>query len=118
MAGLRCSFCGKTEAEVTSLIAGPGVYICDECVTLCTEVLAAAGRPPSPPIPEVPAWERMSDDEMLALVSRIASSRAQAEASLRQWVERLRGRGVTWNRIGTALGMTRQSAWERFADEQ
>ena len=37
---LRCSFCGKTQKEVRKLIAGPGVYICDECVTLCGEIIA------------------------------------------------------------------------------
>ncbi len=38
---LRCSFCGKTEKQVHKLIAGPnGVYICDECVDLCDEILA------------------------------------------------------------------------------
>ncbi len=36
---LRCSFCGKTQKEVRKLIAGPGVYICDECVTLCNEII-------------------------------------------------------------------------------
>ncbi|MCS7241678.1 ATP-dependent Clp protease ATP-binding subunit ClpX [Candidatus Caldatribacterium sp.] len=36
---LRCSFCGKTQQEVRKLIAGPGVYICDECVELCNEIL-------------------------------------------------------------------------------
>src|SRR6266852_1291998 len=34
-----CSFCGKSHAEVRKLIAGPGVYICDNCVTLCKQVL-------------------------------------------------------------------------------
>ena len=34
-----CSFCGKTAAEVRKLIAGPGVYICDNCITLCKSVL-------------------------------------------------------------------------------
>ncbi len=37
---LHCSFCGKTEEEVERLIAGPGVYICNECVMLCDEMLA------------------------------------------------------------------------------
>lgn len=36
---LRCSFCGKTQDEVQKLIAGPGVYICDECVELCSDML-------------------------------------------------------------------------------
>ena len=36
---LKCSFCGHTQKQVRKLIAGPGVYICDECVTLCVEIL-------------------------------------------------------------------------------
>ena len=40
----RCSFCGKAHAEVGRLIAGPdGVYICDECVTLCNEIIKREG---------------------------------------------------------------------------
>ena len=34
-----CSFCGKSHAEVRKLIAGPGVYICDSCVTVCKNIL-------------------------------------------------------------------------------
>jgi ATP-dependent Clp protease ATP-binding subunit ClpX len=37
--GLRCSFCGKSQEEVRKLIAGPDVYICDECISLCNEIL-------------------------------------------------------------------------------
>ena len=36
---LRCSFCGKTQKQVKKLIAGPGVYICDECIDLCNEII-------------------------------------------------------------------------------
>ena len=36
---LKCSFCGKTQKQVAQLIAGPGVYICDECVELCNEII-------------------------------------------------------------------------------
>lgn len=36
---LYCSFCGKSQHEVRKLIAGPSVYICDECVTLCTDII-------------------------------------------------------------------------------
>jgi ClpX C4-type zinc finger protein len=35
----RCSFCGKEEPQVRRIVAGPGVYICNECVYLCVEVL-------------------------------------------------------------------------------
>lgn len=36
---LKCSFCGKTQAQVRKLIAGPGVYICDQCIELCSEII-------------------------------------------------------------------------------
>ncbi|EKD05810.1 MULTISPECIES: ATP-dependent protease ATP-binding subunit ClpX [Limnospira] len=50
---LRCSFCGKSQEQVRKLIAGPGVYICDECVELCNEILEEefserAGNKPQP----------------------------------------------------------------------
>ena len=38
-AHLKCSFCGKSQDQVRKLIAGPGVYICDECIDLCNEIL-------------------------------------------------------------------------------
>lgn len=43
----KCSFCGKSQEMVRKLIAGPGVYICDECVELCTEIVEEElGRKP------------------------------------------------------------------------
>jgi ATP-dependent Clp protease ATP-binding subunit ClpX len=52
---LRCSFCGKSQNEVRKLIAGPTVYICNECIDICIEIIsddaqqeAAAARPPLP----------------------------------------------------------------------
>ena len=43
-ADLACSFCGKSQKQVRKLIAGPGVYICDECVDLCNEIVAEAAE--------------------------------------------------------------------------
>ncbi|MDR1701293.1 MAG: ATP-dependent Clp protease ATP-binding subunit ClpX, partial [Sporomusaceae bacterium] len=37
---LKCSFCGKLQEQVRKLVAGPGVYICDECIELCNEIVA------------------------------------------------------------------------------
>jgi ATP-dependent Clp protease ATP-binding subunit ClpX len=39
-AALTCSFCGKHQRQVNKLIAGPDVYICNECVDLCVEIIA------------------------------------------------------------------------------
>lgn len=52
---LKCSFCGKSQEQVRKLIAGPGVYICDECVDLCNEILDEelldSGSPAPQPVP-------------------------------------------------------------------
>jgi ATP-dependent Clp protease ATP-binding subunit ClpX len=37
---VKCSFCGKSQKQVKKLIAGPGVYICDECIELCNDIIA------------------------------------------------------------------------------
>jgi hypothetical protein len=111
-AELRCSFCGKPHTEVGKLVAGPGVYICDECVNLCVGIMAEATHAEPPSLPE---WATLSDDELLQRIPFIASSAANIEAGLRDRVLELRDRGVSWARIGAALGMTRQSAWERFS---
>jgi ATP-dependent Clp protease ATP-binding subunit ClpX len=42
---LRCSFCGKAKGEVGKVIAGPGVYICNECVDLCKEIIEKEPTP-------------------------------------------------------------------------
>ncbi len=111
----HCSFCAKEAAQVSRMVAGAGVFICNECVALCNEILAAEG--PRREQPSIPSWHSMSDDDMLSHLPRIAAVARQVEGDMRVWVQRLRGRGVTWMRIGEALGMTRQSAWERFSGE-
>ena len=45
----RCSFCGKRKGQCDKLIAGPGVYICNECVVLCDDILTSEGPPPRRP---------------------------------------------------------------------
>jgi ClpX C4-type zinc finger len=113
---LRCSFCTKPSSQVEKLIAGPGVNICNGCVGRCADVLAAEQQKPSQPGTQQPAWdETMTDEQILDALPRID---AQAEASLQRLVTILRERRVTWARIGTALQITRQSAWERFSGEE
>src|ERR1700738_1852990 len=41
---LYCSFCGKSQHEVKKLIAGPSVYICDECIDLCNDIIREEGQ--------------------------------------------------------------------------
>jgi hypothetical protein len=112
-----CSFCGKAAKDVRKLIAGPGVYICDGCVQECVSILEGpdenAGKDP-----QIPHWENLTDEEILGHLPRVAAAGAQVDANLQARISRLRQRGVTWARIGSALGMTRQSAWERFSGEE
>ena len=44
----RCNFCGKTKDQVRKLVAGPGVFICDKCIELCSEVIREDDQPPAP----------------------------------------------------------------------
>jgi hypothetical protein len=141
-----CSFCMKSNTEVGALVAGPGVFICNECVDLCAQIIAAKhdsegkdaegkdaqekdgegkgahgkdteGRDVPPPAPTF--WERFVDlDSVLEVLPKAAAAGAQVEANLTQLVRRARALGATWARIGEALGMTRQSAWERFSGEE
>src|SRR5271156_1153248 len=107
-----CSFCLKPNTEVTTMVAGPGVYICDGCVALCAQVIE--GKPAA--VPQLAPWEHaVSADEVLANLPRVAAASAQVEPTLAEWVRRAGALGATWARIGDALGMARQSAWERFS---
>jgi hypothetical protein len=57
---LKCSFCGKSQKQVKKLIAGPGVYICNECIDLCNDIITeelaseAGADEPASPVSEVP----------------------------------------------------------------
>ena len=55
-ANLACSFCGKSQREVKKLIAGPTVYICDECIELCNDIIAEeyGQEEPAPAVSKVP----------------------------------------------------------------
>ncbi|WP_151193278.1 ATP-dependent Clp protease ATP-binding subunit ClpX [Cysteiniphilum sp. JM-1] len=54
---LYCSFCGKSQQEVRKLIAGPSVYICNECVTLCEGIIKTGGSPASTQEPDLSTAE-------------------------------------------------------------
>jgi len=112
---LICSFCLKNEEDVEKVIAGPGSYICNECVGLCVEILASPPAAHPAAEPELPSWATMPDSVLLERLPLVAAVADQVEAALDLWVAEGRRRGAPWSRIGSALGMTRQAAWERFA---
>jgi len=68
-ANLSCSFCGKSQREVKKLIAGPTVYICDECIELCNDIIA----------------EEIGQDDLAARTSRVPKPR-EIKTSLDEYV--------------------------------
>jgi hypothetical protein len=107
---LYCSFCFKSQHDVRKLIAGPAnLFICDECVGLCNEIID--GRLPTDPPPSAAA---LPTERLLERLRPIEDT-IQGEGNQLQWVvDLLRSREVSWAQIGAALGISRQSAWERF----
>ena len=124
-----CSFCTKAYSDVGTLVAGPGVYICDECVALCSQLIASkpeakpnASKPKaskSKSVQRIAPWDAETGiEDVLASLPRVAQAGNQADYTLAQYVRRARQLGATWAAIGEALGMARQSAWERFSGEE
>ena len=125
---LCCSFCTKSQFDVVKMVAGPGVLICNECIDLCNQIIAeeanrkdssaddAAQSTDAPPA--LKAWDGLSDDDLLGEMVRAHAAHQNVDRAVKRHVTALRDRGVSWARIGDALGMTRQSAWERFSGEE
>src|SRR5689334_12278300 len=132
----NCSFCGKPDTEIAKLVAGPGVFICDQCVALSAQVIegslaedaaksaegAGGGEggaeggeaAKAEKVPPVAPWEAdMPLETVLHVLPKIAATAAQTEQNLRMFVAKARDIGATWTQIGAALGIARQSAWER-----
>lgn len=107
-----CSFCGRGHREVAKLVGGPGVFICAACVGLCNDILAGTA---ADDVTAWPGWQSMSDEDLLASLPGTLASVERVRAGLQARIDELRRREVSWARIGEALGMSRQAAWERFA---
>ena len=78
---LQCSFCGKHQKEVKKLIAGPGVYICDECVGLCEEIIEDDGKVVETPEKE-DASKRLPPREIKELLDTYVIEQDQAKKVL------------------------------------
>jgi ATP-dependent Clp protease ATP-binding subunit ClpX len=107
-----CSFCLKGAAEVEKLVAGAGrIFICNECIAVCNDYIrdGVSGRSSRTP------FEQSSTERLLALLKPIEETVAGKSNQLQSVVEMLRSRHVSWAIIGEALGVSRQSAWERFS---
>lgn len=92
---VRCSFCGKTQKQVGKLIAGPGVYVCNECIQLCVDIMEEEGIE-STEAAEVPP---LTEDQL------------RWRETQRVLVERLRRR-PTVAELAAELGWTEQRVTE------
>ena len=112
-----CSFCLRPDTDVEVLVAGPAVYVCNDCVDLCRQIIEQhPGKKGNKP--RLPPWEQADSlHVVLAHLPKVAAARNQVEETLHGWVGQARCLGATWAQIGAALDMTRQSAWERFAPD-
>jgi ClpX C4-type zinc finger len=116
----RCAFCGKSQTEVKTLISGPGVFICDECVQLCQEIIdkedAATPRsrpePQSAPSPLLP--DSAPTEALLKTLSGYDGAFERIDSGMQDIVDILRERDVSWSAIGETLHVSRQAAWKRF----
>jgi len=107
---LFCSFCGRSERDVAKLAAGPGgIHICDGCVEACR--LFMSGETALPRDFQAANWPI---ERLLEVLGPLNASVEEHRRHLGEIVDALRARDVSWARIGERLGVSRQTAWERF----
>jgi hypothetical protein len=111
----RCSFCGKAQTEVKTLVSGPGVFICDECVELCQEIIAkeAATAVSTQTVPGL-LPDNAATETLLKTLAGYNGAFERVDAGMQDIVDILREREVSWATIGQALAVSRQAAWKRF----
>ena len=110
-ARLHCSFCGKSQTQVEKLIAGPWTFVCNECVRLCDKILDDTY------VPDGTAFKPLDQpsEQLLSLMGSVNYSADASRDFLQGIVDTLRKREVSWADIADQLGVSRQSAWERFS---
>ena len=111
----RCSFCGKSQEDVRTLVAGPGVFICDECVQLCQAIVA--DKPAERENSRSLLPENATNEQLLQTLAGYNGAFVWVDAAMQDVVDILREREVSWATIGQALAVSRQAAWKRFAEK-
>jgi ClpX C4-type zinc finger len=111
----RCSFCGKAQTEVKTLVSGPGVFICDECVRLCQDIIAKEAET-AVSTRKVPGLlpDNAATETLLKTLAGYNGAFERVDAGMQDIVDILREREVSWATIGQALAVSRQAAWKRF----
>ena len=110
-----CSFCGKPDTTVQRLVAGPSVYICDECVELSAAIIAdAAGTTPEESSRRKSQYYNRPAEDILAMLPALVRGADRVETELAGWITRLRDRGTDWQTIADAAGVSVEAARQRF----
>ena len=107
-----CSFCLRPRDQTGVMVGAPAVGICRQCADAAV-ALFQQSAPETETIPQAP-WDAFSDEELLGQLPKVARARDDVEHHLQNWVGAARRRNLSWASIGDSLGMSRQSAWERF----
>jgi ATP-dependent Clp protease ATP-binding subunit ClpX len=111
----RCSFCGKAQTEVKTLVAGPGVFICDECVQLCQAVInEKAAAPAAREVLDSLLPDNAPTEKLLKTLGGYNGAFERIDVGMQDIVDILRERGVSWATVGQTLAVSRQAAWKRF----
>jgi ribosome-binding protein aMBF1 (putative translation factor) len=110
----RCSFCGKAQTEVKTLVAGPGVFICDECVQLCRQIVEKKRKPAQQEVPNSLLPDDAPTETLLRTLAGYNGAFERIDAGMQDIADILRERDVSWASIGQALAVSRQAAWKRF----
>jgi hypothetical protein len=108
----HCSFCGLKGKKGMKFGGGLGAMICEGCVEHYHSVFQS--EPKTQRAAREP-WESMTDAEVLSNLPLISQTSDQVAEFLVEWVELARSRKISWAEIGKAFGVSRQAAWERFA---
>ncbi len=112
MGKLHCSFCGKAEDEIEKLAAGPsGIFICNECVQVCQAIMQGEGAGVSRAF-DPRTWPK---ERLLKLLGPVGGTADAYRQHLQTIVDTLRAQEVSWAEIAKGLGVSRQTAWERFS---
>ena len=83
----RCSFCGKAQTEVKTLVAGPGVFICDECVQLCRQVVEKKRKPATREMPNSLLPDNAPTEALLKTLAGYNGAFGRIDAAMQeQWL--------------------------------
>jgi hypothetical protein len=110
---MQCSFCGKAAATVAKLIAGPGVFICNECVALCDAIIAE-GQDKTRDPGQLLLPGTVTKEMLISILAGYNGAFERVDQTMQEIVDLLREQDVSWATIGEALNVSRQAAWKRF----